>query len=185
MKSSALMSVTIVALAWTLSESSVIGQDAAAPPATKKTTPAIEISPFVSMDSRGGTPIGTAVSFPLGSGFSLESEGGYRRGEGGMHALSSHASLLYDLPRVGRAVPYLACGVGLAQYGKPLLWRDGTVIGTQPNIALEVNAGGGVKVPVSDAWAMRTDARWFKPFGRGTTEHWRVSHGVGVRVGKR
>jgi hypothetical protein len=181
MKSSALTSVTIAMVAWTLSGSSVMGQESAATP--RKTTPTVEISPFVSMDSRGGTPIGVAVSFPLGSGFSLESEGGYRRGEGDMNALSSHVSLLYDLPRLGRAVPYLACGVGLAQYGTPLVWRN-VVIGTQPTIAVEVNAGGGLKVPVSESWSMRTDARWFKPFGKDATEHWRVSHGVGFRVGK-
>jgi hypothetical protein len=182
MKSSAITIVTFAIVAWTLSGSSAMGQEAAGTP--RKTTPTVEISLFVSMDSRGGTPIGTAVSFPLGSGFSLESEGGYRRGEGDMNALSSHVSLLYDVPRLGRTVPYLACGVGLAQYGTPLVWRDGAVIGTQPKIAVEVNAGGGLKVPVSESWSMRTDARWFKPFGKDTTEHWRVSHGVGFRVGK-
>jgi hypothetical protein len=101
-----------------------------------------------------------------------------------MNALNSHASLLYDLPRLGRTVPYLACGVGLAQYGAPLVWRDGAVIGTQPKIAVEINAGGGLKIPVSESWSMRTDSRWFKPFGKDRTEHWRVSHGVGLRVGK-
>ncbi len=182
MKSSALTTGTIVALAWTLSASPAGAQET---PAPKKATPTIEVSPFISMDSRGGTPVGTAISFPVGAGFSLESEGGYRRGEGDIPALNAHVSLLYDLPRLGRAVPYLACGVGLAQYGRPLLWRDGSVIGTQPKIALDINAGGGLKVPITDSWAMRTDARWFKPFGKHTTEHFRVSHGVGFRLGKR
>ena len=59
------------------------------------------------------------------------------------------------------------------------------VIGTEARIAFEVNAGGGVKVPVADTWDMRTDARWFKSFGRDASEHWRVSHGVSFDVGKR
>jgi hypothetical protein len=32
---------------------------------------------------------------------------------------------------------------------------------------------------------MRTDARWFKSFGRDASEHWRVSQGVSFDVGKR
>jgi hypothetical protein len=52
------------------------------------------------------------------------------------------------------------------------------VIGTDPRIAFEVNAGGGLKVPVDETWDMRTDARWFKSFGRHASEHWRVSHGI-------
>jgi len=58
------------------------------------------------------------------------------------------------------------------------------VIGTEPAIRFEVNAGGGLKVPVDDGWGMRTDARWFKSFGRNGSEHFRVSQGVSFDVGK-
>lgn len=59
------------------------------------------------------------------------------------------------------------------------------MIGTQPRIAFEVNAGGGLKVPVDDAWGMRTDVRWFKSFGRHAAEHWRIAQGVSFDVRKR
>jgi opacity protein-like surface antigen len=144
--------------------------------------PAIEVTPFVSIDSRGSTPIGAAVSFPLGSSFALETEVGYRRGEGEMKALSFSANLLYSLPRIGRTAPYLATGAGLAQYGALIVSRQGSVIGTAPTVAFEVNAGGGLKVPVTESWGMRTDARWLKSFGRNGSEHWRLSNGLSFDV---
>lgn len=158
-------------------------QPAPAPPAAAFR--AIQVTPFVSLDSRGSTPVGGAVSFPLGRTFSVETEVGYRRAEGELNALTSSANLLFDLPRVGRVTPYLAAGAGLAQYGAPIVSREGSVIGTQPRIAFEVNAGGGLKVPVDDAWGMRTDVRWFKSFGRHAAEHWRIAQGVSFDVRKR
>src|SRR5688572_1074732 len=65
------------------------------PPAL--TSPAIEVTPFVAIDSRGSVPIGVAVNVPLNTSFSIETEVGYRRAEGRLHALSSSASLLYAL----------------------------------------------------------------------------------------
>ena len=108
-----------------------------------------------------------------------------RRGEGRLNFLSSSTNLLYDLPRMGRTTPYLAAGVGLAQHGTPIMSRQGALIGTQPAISLELNAGGGVKILVDDTWGMRTDARWFKPLSRQAGEHWRVSHRVSFDVRKR
>ena len=142
----------------------------------------VQVTPFVSMDSRGSTPIGAAVTFPLSPLFSLEAEAGYRRGEGGLHALNSSVSLLYDLPQLGRTTPYLASGIGLAQFGTPIVSRQGAILGTAPRIGFEVNAGGGIKVPVADTWDMRTDARWSKSFGRHGSEHWRVAQGISFDV---
>ena len=67
----------IMVLAWTTSGSPASAQDptAAPPPQTAKS---VEVMPFVSIDSRGSSPIGAAISFPLGSTFSIETEVGYR-----------------------------------------------------------------------------------------------------------
>ena len=146
--------------------------------------PSIEVTPFVSLDSRGMIPIGTAVSFPLNSTFSIETEVGYRRAEGNLNALSTSANLLYNLPKLGRVTPYLAAGAGIAQYGSPLITPRG-VIGTQSAIAFEVNAGGGIKVPMDNSMDFRTDARWYKSFGKHSTEHFRISNGVSFDVGKK
>jgi hypothetical protein len=142
------------------------------------------MTPFISIDSRGSIPVGAAISFPLGSVFRLETEVGYRRGEGNLNALSSSANLLYALPRIGRTMPYLATGAGLAQFGAPIVSRNGFVIGTNPRVAFEVNAGGGLKIPVDETWGMRTDARWFKSFGRHASEHWRVAQGISFDVAR-
>jgi hypothetical protein len=176
----------IAGLAWTFGASPASAQDVADTPTQHtEVSRGVQVTPFVSMDSRGSTPVGAAIRFPLGASFSLETELGYRRGEGDMNALNSSVNLLYDLPRLGRTTPYLATGVGLAQYGVPVVARNGTVIGTEPRVGLEINAGGGLRVPVDEKWGMRTDARWFKSFGRDASEHFRVSQGVSFDVKKR
>jgi hypothetical protein len=176
----------MLVMALTLSASWASAQEAAPdPPPQTAAQSAIQVTPFVSMDSRGSSPVGAAISFPLSPSFAIEAEVGYRRAEGRLNALSSSANLLYSLPRLGRTTPYLAAGAGLAQYGAPVVSPNGVLIGTEPRVTFEVNAGGGLKVPVDDTWGMRTDARWFKSFGRNASEHWRVSHGVSFDVAKR
>jgi hypothetical protein len=183
MKAFTIAPLMIAALGLALPASLASAQDlAATPPPLTTVSPSVQVTPFVSIDSRGSTPIGATVSFPIGASFSLETELGYRRGEGDMNALHSGLNLLYDLPRVGRVTPYLATGVGLAQYGVPIVSRNSSVIGTAPRVGLEMNAGGGVRVPVDEKWGMRTDARWFKSFGRDASEHFRVSQGVSFDV---
>jgi hypothetical protein len=164
-----------VVLAVTAIPSTVLAQTA---------LPSIEVMPYVSLDSRGMIPIGTAVSFPLNSTFSIETEVGYRRAEGNLNALSTSASLLYNLPKIGSVTPYLAAGAGIAQYGSPLITPRG-VIGTQSAMAFELNAGGGIKVPMDKSMDFRTDARWYKTFGRNSADHFRISNGVSFDVGKK
>jgi hypothetical protein len=75
--------------------------------------------------------------------------------------------------------------VGLSQYGAPVFSSDGPPIGTQSQIALTVNAGGGLKMPVNDKVGLRTDARWFKSFGKQGSEQFRVAQGISFDAGKR
>lgn len=142
----------------------------------------VDITPFVSLGSPASSRIGAAIRFALTRTLSLEAETGYRREEIG--ALSAHFSLLYHLPRVGHVRPYVAAGIGIEEYGtvfaQPRLGRV-----TLEQAAFVVNAGGGVDVPVSERWSMRTDARWFNGLGRTAPEHWRVYSGVTLRSGAR
>ena len=145
----------------------------------------VEVTPYLAIGSAGASPVGAAVTFPVTPTLSVETDVAYRRGEGNIHALSSSASLLYSLPRVGRSTPYLAGGVGLSQYGAPVFGSDRRPIGTQENVAFTVNAGGGVKMPMNDKLDLRTDARWFKSFGLQGSEQFRVAQGISFDVGKR
>lgn len=138
----------------------------------------VEISPFVSLGSDPSSRIGAAIRFAWLSNLSVEAEFGYLPGE--IDALSASANLLYDLPRVGRIIPYLAAGVGLEQYGAAIQAPGGGVIALSQT-TFTVNAGGGVRVPVSDAWGIRTDARWTNGLARFAPEHWRVYNGVTFR----
>jgi hypothetical protein len=145
----------------------------------------VEVTPYVALGSAAASPVGAAFTFPVTSTLSVETDVAYRRGEGGIHALSSDISLLYFLPRVGQSTPYVAGGVGLSQYGAPVFFPAGRPIGTEPRVALTVNAGGGLKMPMNEKLDFRTDARWFKSFGAQGSEQFRVAQGISFDVGKR
>ena len=148
---------------------------------TDKTAP-VEVTPYASLGSYPSPRVGAAVAFRLTPTLSVESEVGYRRDISGR--LSMTASLLYDLPRVGRCVPYLAAGAGLEEYVTALRLPDGA-LRVQPRMAFAINAGGGLKVPVDDNWGIRMDARWFNGLGRNAGEHWRLYNGVTLPTGRR
>ena len=145
----------------------------------------VEVTPYVALGSAAASPVGAAVTFPVTSTLSVETDVAYRRGEGNINALSSNTSLLWFLPRVGQATPYVAGGVGLSQYGAPVFSSNGPPIGTQSRVALTVNAGGGLKMPMNEKLDLRTDARWFKSFGPQGSEQFRVAQGISFDVGKR
>ena len=145
----------------------------------------VEVTPYVALGSAAASPVGALVTFPVTSTLSVETDVAYRRGEGRIHALSSSTSLLYFLPRVGQSTPYVAGGVGLSQYGTPVSSSNGRPIGTEPRVALTVNAGGGLKMPMNEKLDLRTDARWFKSFGLQGSEQFRVAQGISFDVGKR
>jgi len=145
----------------------------------------VEVTPYVALGSAAASPVGAAVTFPVTSTLSVETDVAYRRGEGRIHALSSSTSLLWSLPSVGQSTPYLAAGVGLSQYGAPVFSSNGPPVGAQPRMAMTVNAGGGLKMPMNDQLDLRTDARWFKSFGTQGSEQFRVAQGISFDVGKR
>jgi hypothetical protein len=146
---------------------------------------AVEVTPYVALGSDAASPVGAAVTFPVTSTLSIETDVAYRRGEGRIHALSSSTSLLWFLPRVGQSTPYVAAGIGLSQYGAPVFSSNGPPIGTQRRVAMTVNAGGGLKMPMNEKLDWRTDARWFKSLGLQGSEQFRVAHGISFETGKR
>jgi opacity protein-like surface antigen len=141
----------------------------------------VQITPFVSLGSLFSSRIGAAVAFDWTSKLSLEAEIGYRRAVGD---LDSSVNLLYDLPRWRRATPYFAAGVGLQEYESAISVSNSGFIRLQ-NTTLTVNAGGGLKIPVTGKWGYRTDVRWSNGFGRFAPENWRIYNGVTFGAGKR
>jgi hypothetical protein len=148
----------------------------------------VEVTPYVAIGSAAASPVGVAFTFPITSTLSFETDVAYRRGEGGINALSLNANLLYFLPRVGQSTAYVVGGVGLSQYGAPVFSSNGPPIGTESSLAMTVNAGGGLKMPMNETLDLRTDARWFKSFGLPPgqgSEQFRVAQGLSFDVGKR
>lgn len=147
----------------------------AQPSETASRAHAVEVTPFVSMGSEMSPRIGAAVAFAWTETLSGEIEVGYREG-----ALSSSFNVLYSLPALKRVEPYLAAGVGLEQRESALVAPGGTLI-PQKRLAVVVNAGGGVKVPVTDRVGYRADARWSNAIGT-QPEAWRIYHGMTLGV---
>jgi hypothetical protein len=179
MKKSLCTTITTVAML-----AFIAGSASAQPRSTddKAAPAAVTVTPFVSLGSPFSSSVGGAIAFPLASDWSLEAEVGYRHQE--LNALSAHLSLVRDLPRLGRIRPYLAAGIGLEGYGAALPQPNGT-LATIGRMALSVNAGGGVNVPVDEKWGVRADARWFNGVGDQAGEHWRLFNGVTVKAGRR
>ena len=158
----------------------------AAIPVAAQEAKTVEVTPYVALGTQGAAPVGTAVTIPISSKLSLETDLAYRRGEGNINALSSDASLVAFLPRIGKSAPYVAGGIGLAQYGAPVFSAaGGPPIGTQSRVAFRVNAGGGLKVPMNDRLDLRTDARWYKSFGKQGAEQFHVAQGLAFDIGRR
>lgn len=155
---------------------------AAAQPTDTADAAAVEVTPYVSFGSYPSPRVGGAVAFRLTPTLSVEGEVGYRHDTAGR--LSSSASLIYDLPRIGRFRPYLAVGAGVEEYATAVELPNGE-LGSNGRTAFVVNAGGGLKVPVDDHWGIRTDARWFNGLGRDAGEHWRLYNGVTLNTGRR
>jgi opacity protein-like surface antigen len=153
-------------------------------PAAAQDAKPVEVTPYVALSSGVASPVGAAITFPVTSTLSVETDVAYRQAEGNIGALSLGASLLYDLPRVGRSTPYVAAGVGLAKFGAPIFSSTGGPIATQSRLAISVNAGGGLKMPVNENLDLRTDARWFNLLGQGS-EGFRVAQGISFDLGKR
>ena len=164
----------LVMLACAMLSTATPARAQAAQETREATSRAAEVTPFVSLGSDTSTGVGAAVRWPLASRFSAELETSYRRVEIG--ALSFNLSLLYDLPKAGPVVPYVAGGVGLDQYGTPEV-LEGKVV-SRGRTAFSVNAGGGLRVHTEKNWGVRTDARWFKDLGKMAPERWRLYNGL-------
>lgn len=163
----------------------LVGLTLGAAPVAAQDARTADVMPYVALGSAGTSPVGVAVTLPVASNFGVETDVAYRRGEGGINAMSTSASLLWFLPRVGRSTPYLAAGLGLSQYGAPVLSSVGTPIGAESRMAMTVNAGGGLKMPVKDNVDLRTDVRWTLSPGTQRPEQLRVAQGISLAVGKR
>ena len=134
-----------------------------------------EVTPFVSLGSINGSQVGAAIRFAWTSTLSLEVEAGSR--PTGLDALGTSVSLIWDVGRVGRVVPYLAGGVGLEQFGTAIA-QPGGLLAAQSNVGFTINAGGGVRVPISGRWGYRSDVRWVNNVSMWGGEHWRLYNGV-------
>jgi hypothetical protein len=147
-----------------------------------------EVTTYVFSGTNIRSGVGAAVRWPLTGPLSLELETNYRQGEIG--ALSSHLSLLSDLPGAGRVTPYVAAGIGLEQYGTPVVAGVYDPGATQPRRAIVtaeqtafvLNAGGGVRVRGGENWGVRSDARYFNGLG-AAPERFRVYNGLTFRPG--
>jgi hypothetical protein len=142
--------------------------------------PAAEITAFGGTGPAGTPSAGAAVRWPVADRLGLEVETEVGRAQ--LAALSLALGVVYDLPSIGRVVPYVAAAVSLRPYTKASFRPGGGVlVGTDTGIFLD--AGGGVRVPVTDRWGVRSDARWRHRAGSADPSQWRVYNGATFGVG--
>ena len=172
------------ALAWVTCVSLVVPAIAGAQGVAPREPPRlpVEISPSVSTGSSGSPGIGASVRWSIAPKLGVELESEVRWAE--LTAVNTHAGVVYDLLTIGRVTPYVTGGVGLERFGYATFVPGfPPLIGT--GTALATNAGGGVRVPVTDRIGVRVDARWFNPHDERAAERWRVSTGVTLGFGRR
>jgi hypothetical protein len=142
----------------------------------------VEITPYAALGSGNVNGVGAAVRWEVAPKLGIELEMGVRPAE--VTAMAIAVSLVYDLPAIGRVVPYAAAGIGLEQYVTAFYHPTlGVVPGT--DTAISVNTGGGLRIPIDDRWGVRTDARWFTGITGDKPERWRIYNGATLGVGKR
>lgn len=144
----------------------------------------VQLTPFVAFGTDHTAPVGLMVTFPWTSSLSCEVEMSYRRGEGDLGFMSANVSLLMDLPKVGRATPYIAGGAGLSQYGAFAMSPSGAQVGAARRLALTLNAGGGLRAPVTSRVDFRSDVRFFDALGTAP-DSYRIANGFSFDVGRR
>lgn len=142
----------------------------------------VEVTPYVALGSGHANGGGAAVRWTIAPKLGVELETDVRRAQ--ITAMAIAVSLIYDLPAIGRVVPYAAAGIGFEQYSTAYYHP---ALGVLPKTgdALTVNAGGGLRIPIDDRWGVRTDARWINGIGREAPEHWRIYNGATFGVGAR
>ncbi len=140
----------------------------------------VEITPYAMLGSGLASGVGTAVRWPVGARFGVELETELTRAE--VTALNVALSLVYDLPAIGRVTPYVAAGIGLERFAKPIFTGDGPPL-RGSDTGLSLNAGGGVRVPVTDRWGFRSDVRVRHGTSRGQGDRWRIFNGATLGVG--
>jgi hypothetical protein len=143
--------------------------------------PQVEVTPFFSVGSDFSSRVGADVAFRLAPIVMIGAEVGYRRNE--MAAFSGNANVVLELPKLRTVLPYLATAIGLEQYGTPMELPGFGVV-TRKNVGMTFSLGGGVKVPVAERWALRSDVRWLNPWGK-PPEGWRIYNGATLRIGTR
>jgi len=170
--------IAVIAGGWLTAAGAAQAQEAAP---VGQSRDGVEVTSFVALGSTT-SGIGAAVRWPLCANFSVEWEMSQRYAE--LNALGTSVSLLFDLPKIGAATPYVAGGLGIEQYGYATSGPSASIL-KHAATAVTVNAGGGVRVPVDDTWGVRADMRWSNGLGSQAPERLRLYNGITFAPGKR
>ena len=154
-------------------------------PAAAQDARPVEVTPYVALGSAGVSPIGTTVTFPVAPKLSVENRRGIspRRRPYQCVEFKCQSLVLAASRRPSDALYRRGCWTRTIRRARFLLrWLP---IGTERRMAMTVNAGGGLKAPMSSNLAWRTDARWSKSLGKQGSEQFRVAQGISFGTGKR
>ena len=143
----------------------------------------VEVTPHVSWGTSDTSGIGAAIGLRIRPRLMVELDAEARL-TNIEHLGRTNVNLLIDLPARRRFTPYIVLGAGLETY-RGAYAVDGVGVFGYNNSGLVGNAGGGVRVPFGERWALRTDVRFSAGISEAVPDTLRVFQGVTFAVGPR
>lgn len=152
-------------------------------PADSRVALPVDITPLVSFGNHDAAGIGAAFALRLAPRWSIELDAEARLSNP-THIKRTSVNALFDLPSWGRVEPFLVFGGGLETYrGAHQIPTVGSFGWTGSGFV--AGGGFGVRVPISERWAVRTDVRYSGPVSHGPPHTIRVVQGLAFAVGAR
>jgi opacity protein-like surface antigen len=151
-----------------------------------------EIAPyFTSAGDANG--VGLTVRWPIRSRLAVQAEGEFRNEERdvefyrpGSAGFNGNVVLVLDLPGAGRITPFLVGGGGLEHHRAPDDWAPSLeLVQWRGADSFVVNAGGGVRVGLTDRVGVRVELRYADGWAGGAVDSFRVMTGTTITFGKR
>lgn len=150
-----------------------------------------EISPFVTSEG-DATGIGLAVRWPIAGRLAIQGEGEYRNGRHDLGfylpnstGFNGNVLLVLDMPSVWRVTPFVVGGGGVERHSAAVQAPGLNQVQWDGRDSFVVNAGGGVRVALTDRVGVRIEVRYADGWAGGAVDSVRVMYGTTIGFGRR
>jgi opacity protein-like surface antigen len=149
-----------------------------------------QVSPYLT-SAGDATAVGLAVRWPIAARLAVQGEGEYRNGGRDLERYLPRSSgfngnvvLVLDGPRLWRVTPFVVGGGGLEHHRAADWAPNPDLIDWSGHDSFVVNAGGGIRVAVTDRIGARIEVRYADGWAGGAVDSVRVMYGTTIGLGK-